>query len=295
MSKQLPFFKFDTDSWLTGKIQLLTATEKGIFIDLIARIWHENGQLKNDEILHRLLRVEKATLSDALQAFFDLGIMKEKDGILCVKFIDDQIKTHNEFIEKQREFGAKGGRPKKGTKANKERRNKKEEIRKEIEELRNDNPPIYTPTGGKEGETNQNYDECPWLIPDEELPPELRFTPEEKAKLQAAHEAELEACKNTAIENTDPKTFSEKFISLKNRINALFRRRETTQWDVKEIALLRKIISSRPDVISEMNDIEKLYNSGYQYARRDIKTFLNNWTTEYDRSLNIKPRRLPGV
>lgn len=136
MSKPLPFFKFDTDSWLTGKIQLLTAAEKGIFIDLIARIWHENGQIKNDGILHRLLRVEKATLSDALQAFFDLGIMEEKDGFLSVKFIDNQIKTHNEFIEKQREFGAKGGRPKKGTKANKERRKKKEEIRNEKEDIR---------------------------------------------------------------------------------------------------------------------------------------------------------------
>ncbi len=131
MSKKLPFFKFDTDSWLTGKIQLLTAAEKGIFIDLIARIWHENGMLKNDGILHRLLRVEKATLSEALQAFFDLGIMTEKDGFLSIKFIDEQIQTYNDYTEKQREYGAKGGRPKKGTKPI-----KKEEIRKEKEEIR---------------------------------------------------------------------------------------------------------------------------------------------------------------
>lgn len=131
MSKKLPFFKFDTDSWLTGKIQLLSATEKGIFIDLIARIWHENGTIKNDGILHRLLRVEKATLSDALQAFFDLGIMTEKDGYLNIKFIDEQINAHKEFSKKQSEYGAKGGRPKKGTKAN-----KKEEIRKKNEDSR---------------------------------------------------------------------------------------------------------------------------------------------------------------
>lgn len=66
---KMPFFKFDVSQWLTGKIQLLTATEKGIFIDLVARIFQEKGFLKNDEILHRLIRVEKATLLEALKAF----------------------------------------------------------------------------------------------------------------------------------------------------------------------------------------------------------------------------------
>ena len=133
--RTMPFFKFDGDEWLTGKIQLLTAEEKGIFIDLIARIWKEKGKLQNDEILHRLIRVEKATLSKALKAFFEIGIMEDKDGFLSVKFIDEQLSERDEFIAKQSEIGRLGGRPKKGLKPKqKEESRKQKEDKEEVEE-----------------------------------------------------------------------------------------------------------------------------------------------------------------
>ena len=90
--KRLPFFKFDTDDWLTGKIQCCTAAEKGTFIDLCSMIWRENGQLKITPTLERQLRVAKGTLSDALGTFSELGIMECKDDILSVKFIIDGVK-----------------------------------------------------------------------------------------------------------------------------------------------------------------------------------------------------------
>ena len=40
-----------------------------------------------------------------------------------------------------------------------------------------------------------------------------------------------------------------------------------------------------------LEEIEKLYNSGYQYRRRDIITFLNNFTTELDRSRSQAPKK----
>lgn len=129
MGKNLPFFKFDADAWLTGKVQLLSPIEKGIFIDLIARIWKENGVIRNDDFLHRLIRVEKATLNEGLQAFFKLGIMEEKEQILSVKFIDEQISERLDYIVRQSEIGHRGGRPKKGSKPKQkaERRKKKKE------------------------------------------------------------------------------------------------------------------------------------------------------------------------
>ena len=115
MPKALPIFKFDADEWLTGKIQLLSAQEKGIFIDLVARIWKENGALKNTEVLPRLVRVPKATLAKSLDAFIQLGIMVEKDGFLSVKFVDAQLEARREYAEKQRVFGRMRGKRKKGT------------------------------------------------------------------------------------------------------------------------------------------------------------------------------------
>lgn len=76
---------------------------------------------------------------------------------------------------------------------------------------------------------------------------------------------------------------------LKRRVNALFHRRDTTTWTDKETAKLRQI-AKRNGVLKECAEIERLYNSGYEYRRRDIITFLNNWTTELDRARNYKPQ-----
>ncbi|QSH40674.1 hypothetical protein P0136_12040 [Lentisphaerota bacterium ZTH] len=51
--KNLPFFKFDCIEWLTGKIKLCDMEEQGIFINLCAMIWRENGKIENDRFLHR--------------------------------------------------------------------------------------------------------------------------------------------------------------------------------------------------------------------------------------------------
>jgi hypothetical protein len=42
MAKKLPFFKFDAFEWIKGNVQLLSPKEKGIFIELLARIWAVN-------------------------------------------------------------------------------------------------------------------------------------------------------------------------------------------------------------------------------------------------------------
>lgn len=76
---------------------------------------------------------------------------------------------------------------------------------------------------------------------------------------------------------------------LAQRINALFHRRESTAWSVYEMRKLKEV-AGRTDALTEMGEIEKLYNSDYPYRRRDISTFLNNWTTELDRARNYKPQ-----
>lgn len=123
----LPFFKFDAGAWLTGKVQLLTSAEKGIFIDLLARIWHENGFLKHTDFLHRQIRCEKIELLNALKTFAELSIMEENDGVLSVKFVSEQLSERESYRETRRECGAKGGRPKKVKKAPADNKNKKEE------------------------------------------------------------------------------------------------------------------------------------------------------------------------
>jgi len=78
-----------------------------------------------------------------------------------------------------------------------------------------------------------------------------------------------------------------KFEDLKIRINKIYRRKETTLWNEKETKKL-KDVAKRPDAIAELTEIETLYlSSGWKkFKRRDVQTFLNNWTTELDRARN---------
>ena len=73
------------------------------------------------------------------------------------------------------------------------------------------------------------------------------------------------------------------FETLKDRVNKLFNRRSTTAWSEKEIKQL-KAVAKREGVLEELAEIETLYNSGYEYRRKDVITFLNNFSTELDRA-----------
>ena len=72
---------------------------------------------------------------------------------------------------------------------------------------------------------------------------------------------------------------------VKHRINILFNRRESTAWSDKETKQL-KTVAKREGVLDQLTEIETLYNSGYQYRRRDVITFLNNFDVELDRARN---------
>ena len=72
---------------------------------------------------------------------------------------------------------------------------------------------------------------------------------------------------------------------IKERVNKLFNRRSSTAWSDKETKQL-KAVAKREGVLDELAEIEALYNSGYQYRRRDVITFLNNFDVELDRARN---------
>ena len=73
------------------------------------------------------------------------------------------------------------------------------------------------------------------------------------------------------------------FENLKERVNKLFNRRSSTAWSDKETKQL-KAVAKREGVLEELAEIETLYNSGYEYRRKDVITFLNNFSTELDRA-----------
>jgi len=121
------YFKFIAPTWLasTSKVQLLNYEEKGIFIELCAMLLMENGRIKNDELLHRKLRIEKAKLSNCFNLLFELNLLVSDGKYLSVKFISEalfEMKTKSKILSQN---GAKGGRPKSQRKPPSDQENQK--------------------------------------------------------------------------------------------------------------------------------------------------------------------------
>jgi uncharacterized protein YdaU (DUF1376 family) len=99
--KYLPYFKFDAESWLTGKVQLLPVDEIGIYINLISRIWKASGTLKNDRFLPRLLGASQEQFDKAIADFLELEIISvNEDNEIHIKFINEQLAEREVFISK---------------------------------------------------------------------------------------------------------------------------------------------------------------------------------------------------
>lgn len=77
---------------------------------------------------------------------------------------------------------------------------------------------------------------------------------------------------------------------IQKRINAIFRRRDSTKWMPKELRSY-KLIS--PIAESDLQAIEKYYAATItekDYRRREIFTLLNNWAGEVDKANKYRPK-----
>lgn len=77
---------------------------------------------------------------------------------------------------------------------------------------------------------------------------------------------------------------------LAKKIAALFRRRLTTPWDVREIRRYKKLVKAGAfddpadfDLVSKYYETQRKLGENGRH-RRDLDTFLNNWFGELDRA-----------
>ena len=80
------------------------------------------------------------------------------------------------------------------------------------------------------------------------------------------------------------------------RLNALYHRRDSTEWSDKEKRAFNKL-SKRPDFFDEISRIEQYFaamkaDARHQFLRHDLITLLNNWTGELDRAENFQPQNV---
>jgi hypothetical protein len=106
--KELPYFKFYVNEWLSGDIELLSFEAQGVFIRLCSYYWSKECMMKLERSKKRFKGFE-----DAFEELIDEGIIKVKDGYLKINFLDAQLNERESLSKTNSANGKKGGRPKK--------------------------------------------------------------------------------------------------------------------------------------------------------------------------------------
>lgn len=140
MAKQNPYFKFYTGEWLNGRITLEDLETQGLFINLCAYYWHNEGKLSKHDALKRFKN------PSGFELLLSENLIGLTDEMLVIDFLDEQLNVRGVNADKNRANGKRGGRPKKthsvsgnnptesGTKAEQKALRVKEEEKKSIEE-----------------------------------------------------------------------------------------------------------------------------------------------------------------
>lgn len=104
MAKELPWFKFEPSTWLSGEIAFEDMEVQGLFINICAAYWERSGEMKLSYVQKRW---NKPTALDSLLGRF---ISVNGDSI-NIKFLDIQLQRKERISVVNSGNGSKGGRP----------------------------------------------------------------------------------------------------------------------------------------------------------------------------------------
>jgi len=108
MTKELPYFKFFPDRWLTGDISLMEPYDQGIFINLCCYYWKRHCEVS--------LAKAKQKFSNCLNGIENLlknDIIKiNENENLIIEFLDEQYAKFSGISAKRSAIGKSGGQAK---------------------------------------------------------------------------------------------------------------------------------------------------------------------------------------
>lgn len=112
MAKNLPYFKFIVNEWITGDITLEDLNTQGLFINLCAWYWSKECTLSLENAKKKFSNC-KAIAFEKLE---NSGAIKVNEhGFIIINFLDEQFEEFREISERRSVIGKMGGR---GNKAN---------------------------------------------------------------------------------------------------------------------------------------------------------------------------------
>lgn len=109
MSKDLPFFKFHPDEYLTGDITLLDWQLQGIFVHICAYYWKRDCSMTMVKLKQRYNQVTNEQW-DTLTEGSKILKYNPVTGGVNITFLDEQLAEREEDSKQKSEFGYKGAK-----------------------------------------------------------------------------------------------------------------------------------------------------------------------------------------
>jgi hypothetical protein len=107
MAKELPYFQFEPAEYLTKDVSFCSLSAQGLFVNICAYYWQRQCDLTKEQFLRRFNFINE------FEELIKEGVIDVIDGIIKIKFLDNQYIKATEFSKEQSRKGALGGRPKK--------------------------------------------------------------------------------------------------------------------------------------------------------------------------------------
>ena len=99
--KELPYFKFHPNQWITGSISFLELDQQGAFMKLCCYYWSKECNVTYKQYT--------AIVPEHCQTLIEFGIVKESAGFIKIDWLDDQLKERKQAHNKRVKAGTKGG------------------------------------------------------------------------------------------------------------------------------------------------------------------------------------------
>ncbi|RZJ47685.1 MAG: hypothetical protein EOO44_22130, partial [Flavobacterium sp.] len=116
MSKELPYFKFFVNEWITGDITLEDYEVQGLFINICSYYWSKDCKITLTNVKKKF----KSAAPASFEALISAKIMKvDKNDFMTISFLNEQKSSRVKLGLKNSENGKKGGAPKGNANASK--------------------------------------------------------------------------------------------------------------------------------------------------------------------------------
>lgn len=103
--KELPYFKFYCNAWITGDITSLSYETQGLFVNLCAFYWSKNGELYLTNCKRKFKDCKELCFTELIEC----NIIKVKDDKIIINFLDEQIEERFQMSKNNALNGSKGG------------------------------------------------------------------------------------------------------------------------------------------------------------------------------------------